>query len=160
LLQTLTSRSWEALAICEGLLQLPLDLLHTAIPQVTREMAREEVMKRLLHSATDGEASVVFARHAIACVIKWAQPEQVMVIVGNAEFLARPAFDCVCTVFGMFAAKVARDGPSEVAEWCRVLQGKEAGVFPDEFRQNVFADLRNPENVAAALHGPRFDVNC
>jgi hypothetical protein len=117
-------------------------------------MAREEVMKRLLHSATGGEASVVFARHAIACVIAWAPPEQVMVIVGNAEFLVRPGFDCVCAVFGTFAGKVARNGPPEVAEWCKVLQGKEGGVFKDEFRQKVFADLRNPENIAAALHGP------
>jgi hypothetical protein len=154
LLQTLESRSWEALAVCAGLLQLPVELLHTAVPQVTKEMAREEIMKRLLESATGGEASVAFARRAIACVLAWATPEQVMVIVGNAEFLGRPAFDCIVAVFRAFRAKVVKDGPAEVAEWCRVLQGEEAGVFQDEFKKKVFADLEKPENIAASLHGP------
>jgi hypothetical protein len=153
LLRTLESRSWEALAVAAGLLQLPGDLLHTAIPQVTREMAREEVLKKLLQSATGGEASVAFARRAIACVIAWAAPEQVMVIVGNAEFLARQGFDCVCVVFRVFSAKVAKDGPREVADWCKVLQGEEGGVFQDEFKRRVFSDLSKPENIAAALHG-------
>jgi hypothetical protein len=152
LLRTLACRSSEALSVCAALLQLPLELLHTALPQVTKEMAREEVMKRLLESATGGEASVAFAARAIDCVLAWATPEQVMVIVGNAEFLTRPGFACVATVFRAFKEKVERDGPPAVAEWCRVLTTDEAGIFADEFKKRVFADLANPVNIADTLH--------
>jgi hypothetical protein len=153
LLRTLESRSLEALAVCAGLLELPVELLRTAVPHVTREMAREEVMKRLLESATGGEASVAFARAAIDCIIATAAAQQVMVIVGNAEFLTRPGFACVVAVFRAFRAWVERDGPPDVAEWCRVLVTEEAAVFPDEFRRRIFASLGDPASIASALHG-------
>jgi hypothetical protein len=153
LMTTLETMSWEALAVCARLLQLPLKLLHSTVPHVPVEMAREEVMRTLLMSAVSGAATVEFARRAVLCVLAWATLDKVMLVVGNAEFLTKPNFAAVVAVFAVFSARVVKDGPPEIAEWCRILHSGDARVFGDEFRTRIFRDLSDPANIADALHG-------
>jgi hypothetical protein len=148
----LCSRSWEALAICVGLLQLPQNLVRLAVPDVAPAMAREEVLRRLLDSAVALESNVYFAARAIECALYCAQEDQVMVVVANADFLARPNFACVCVVFGHFVARVSQPKTAAILDFCRLLQRRAAAIFPDELRRRVITGLNDPVNVAALLH--------
>jgi hypothetical protein len=156
LMRGLVSRSWEALAICLGLLQLPQELLRIALPRVAATMAREEVVRRLIGSAVARESNIDFAVRAIQCAMYCSQPDQVMVIVGNTDFLTRPNFPCVFVIFRYFIGRVSQPQYSPMMEFCKLLQRPSVPFFPDEFRRRVIQDLDSEENVAAVLHEFQF----
>jgi hypothetical protein len=153
LMRGLQSRSWEALAICIGLLQLPPKLLILAVSDVAPAMAREAVLRGLLDSAVALESNISFAARAIDCALYCAQEDQVMVVVANADFLSRPNFGCVCVIFRRFMARVSQPQTAAILDFCRLLQGRAAAIFPDELRRRAIADLNDPANIAAFLHG-------
>jgi hypothetical protein len=153
LMRGLRSRSWEALAICVGLLQLPPKLLILAVADVAPAMAREAVLRGLLDSAVARESNISFAARAIDCALYCAQEDQLMVVVANADFLARPNFGCVCVIFRRFMARVSQPQTAAILDFCRLLQGRAAAIFPDELRRRAIADLNDPANIAAFLHG-------
>jgi hypothetical protein len=152
LMRGLCSRSWEALAICVGLLQLSQNLVRLAVPDVAPAMAREEVLRRLLDSAVAPESNIYFAARAIECALYCAQEDQVMVVVANADFLTRPNFACVCVIFGHFVARVSQQKTTSILDFCRLLQRRAVAIFPDELRRRIIADLNEPSNIAALLH--------
>jgi hypothetical protein len=145
-------RSWEALAVCVGLLQLPPELLPDALPHVTPAVAREEVLRILIESAVAPGATPYFAVRAIECAAYVVAAEELMVIVANRAFLVRPNFGCVFVVFRWFLQRVARKNGGEILEFCEALMNEETAVFADEVRRIAFANVDAMESLAAALN--------
>jgi hypothetical protein len=145
-------QSLEAIVASFNIWRLEKEHLALAMPWTTPALAKDAVISALIDSAVAEGASITFSKRVIDSVLFICPLEQVVTILCNKQFLTKPNFPSVIVIFKTFKAALARQGATNLFDFCKILQDPETGIFETEAKKKIFQDLSNPANIALALH--------
>jgi hypothetical protein len=152
-LDDIRSPSSEGLDTVRLLMGIEPESLEGGLTSGIMGSARESVLWELVATAVSEMSEPVFAKRAMELVLDVIPAEQAHVLFCSKEFLRRPNFLCVVVMFHAYEKKVRGMALKDVEDLCRLFHDIAREMLGDEHRAAVFADLSQPEKIAAAIHG-------
>ena len=142
----------EAIEIYSSLCDLSDDALASVQNWATKGMIRDEITNILLHTITANEASLVFVREAVQMLVQKSGIENVMIHIGNKEFLNRPNFLNAVVAF-MTIFNISKTLEDKTAyEFLKIFLEPETNVITNEENLKLFTGLSDEANITKIIH--------
>ncbi|OHT17034.1 hypothetical protein TRFO_12736 [Tritrichomonas foetus] len=143
----------QALEIYKLLYSLPDDELAVAQPWATKGMIRDELARVFLEAAISEKSSISYVYEAIVVLVDTLGIENLMIHIGNKEFLSKPNFILVAFAFYRLYHIAETSNNEVVINFLKMFFDPEIDLFEDKEKEEIFRNLNNEETIGKLIYG-------